>query len=47
LKYRADTKKKKKKKAIRILSHLGIHPIYSFSNPDTIVVAKKYLVKGA
>jgi hypothetical protein len=36
-----------KGKAIQLLSHLGIHPIYSYQNPDTIVHAKKYLLTGA
>ena len=29
------------------LSHLWIHPMYSYQNPDTIVDAKKYMLKGA
>jgi hypothetical protein len=35
-------------KAIQRLSHLGIHPIYSYQNQTLINVdAKKYLLTGA
>jgi hypothetical protein len=34
-------------KAMQRLPHLGIHPIYSQQNPDTIVNTKNCLLTGA
>jgi hypothetical protein len=50
-KYRANTetkcRAKTEGKSIQRLPHLGIHPIYSHQNPDTIVDAKKCMMTGA
>jgi hypothetical protein len=43
MKCRAETEGK----AIQRLCHLGIHPHIEFPNPDTIVDAKKCMLKGA